>query len=74
MSKAAIISKPGDVTPNGRERRWELRQGAKGTGGLIQAVTFWPWSEKSVEQAERVMSAAAERAGVEIADNDIWRA
>lgn len=71
--KASVIGKAGEMTPNGREGKWELRHGAVGKGRLIQAVTFWPWSGRSVEEAEKVIAAAAERAGVTIIDGDVWR-
>ena len=67
--QAAVVRKAGHVTPNGREGIWELRHGAKGAGALIQKVTFWPWSDKSVESSERCISAAADSAHVEIVED-----
>jgi len=64
--KAKVVTKNGQMSPNGRERRFELRSGTRGTGRKIAAVTFWPWSPKSVEAAEEYIFAAAQRAGVEI--------
>jgi hypothetical protein len=64
--QAKIIEKQGAQSPNGREMRMELRSGAKGTGKLIQSVTYWPWSPKSVDAASEIMRQSAERAGVTV--------
>ena len=63
---AKVVQKRGAKTPNGYEGRYELRMGRKGTGKLIAAVNYWPWSGKSVEEAERTIAFEAKRAGVEL--------
>lgn len=68
--KAAVITKNGQMTPNGRERVMHLRIGAKGTGKELMAVSYWPWSAKSCEQADRYIAAAADRHDVEIVEWD----
>lgn len=65
---AKVIVKSGRKTPNGYEGRYELRMGRSGTGKLIAATNYWPWSGKSVEEAERIVAFEAKRAGVEV----IW--
>ena len=67
--KAAVVSKQGKMSPNGREGRLELRMGENGQGALIQRVTYWPWSPPSCDEAWRAMKAAADRAGVEIVNH-----
>lgn len=63
--KAKVIYKSGAVTPNGREGIYELRKGEKGTGALIQKVTYWPWSSKSCEVAQSAIQWHIDRNNVE---------
>lgn len=63
---AKVIEKQGAKTPNGREVRLQLRRGENGTGEIIQEVVAWPWSPKSMEQADEIMRQAADRAGVKL--------
>ena len=65
---AKVVQKRGKKTPNGYEARYELRMGRKGTGELIAAVNYWPWSGASEEEADRIIVSAAKRAGVKL----IW--
>jgi len=67
--KAMITTKNGAMTPNGRERIMELRAGAKGTGKVLFQVIYWPWSDKSCEQADEIVFQAARMARVEVVEN-----
>lgn len=67
MKLAKIVTKNGMMTPNGRERVMMLKAGKNGTGEQIgNSVSYWPWSDKSCEQADRIISEIAERHGYKI--------
>ena len=66
MTIATVVCKQGKMTPNGREGKMELRRGAKGTGKLLGAVTYWPWSGISIGEAEKMIIEVAEREEVTI--------
>jgi hypothetical protein len=45
------------MTPNGRERIMEVRAGEKGTGAVLGcSIGYWPWSDRSYEEADRLIS------------------
>ena len=68
MKKAAVVTKNGSMTPNGREKIMELRMGEKGKGKVLGSVKYWPWSGPSCDQADRIIQEIGDRHGVEI----IW--
>lgn len=59
--KAKLTSKRGSLTPNGQhERIMQIRAGEKGTGQPIgPAVTYWPWSSASCDQADKIIAEVA---------------
>ena len=61
--KAALIIKG---TNDSRTDRWELRAGAKGTGRVLAAGTYWPDSGKSCEARDRQIAEICRRDGIEI--------
>ena len=70
MKKGKIVVKKGASTPNGREKKLEVRRGKKGKGELAGSVTYWPWSPKSVSGAFNLAEEIAARAGLELEDFD----
>ena len=68
MKKGKLVAKKGSRTPNGREKKLEIRRGKKGKGGLAGSVTYWPWSSKSVSGAFSLAEEIAARAGLELED------
>ena len=66
--KGKLIVKKGSLTPNGREKKLEIRRGEKGKGGLVGSVNYWPWSPKSVSGAFNLAEEIAARAGLELED------
>jgi hypothetical protein len=54
---AKVVSRGGQMTPTGRERVTEIRAGKKGTGQVLGAVISWPWSYRSEEMADGILSA-----------------
>jgi len=68
MKKGKIVVKKGARTPNGREKKLEVRRGEKGKGGLAGSVVYWPWSSKSVSGAFNLAEEIAARAGLELED------
>jgi hypothetical protein len=57
--KADIVSKRIDS----KNARLELRSGERGTGKVLQSVTYWPDSPRSEEEAYRILTDEAERIG-----------
>ena len=51
MKKGKLVTRKGSRTPNGYEKRLEVRRGKKGQGKLVGSVSYWPWSPKSVSGA-----------------------
>ena len=68
MKKGKLVAKKGSRTPNGREKKLEIRRGKKGKGGLVGAVTYWPWSPVSVATAFETAEDIAWRAGIKLED------
>ena len=68
MKKGRIIVKKGARTPNGYEKRLEVHCGRQGKGGLVGAVTYWPWSPVSVATAFETAEDIAWRAGIKLED------
>lgn len=64
MKQATIVIKRIDA----ENSRMELRAGEKGTGKLIQAVTYWPRHAISSDKAHEILFDAAQRANVEIVE------
>lgn len=63
MKKAKLVTRNGRMTPNGREKVQEVRAGAKGTGRVIgYSISWWPWSWRSGEEADRLISAQIDKA------------
>ncbi len=66
MKKARLVTRNGMLTPNGREKVQEIRAGAKGTGRVIgMSVAYWPWSWRSGEAADEMISEQIRRAEAE---------
>jgi hypothetical protein len=71
--KGKLVTKAGQMTPNGREAKIEVRRGVKGKGAQVgSTVLFWPWSAKSEEKAYDIAYAIAERFGIEIVPDSGW--
>lgn len=68
MSQAKVVTKNGNVTPNGREKVMEVRAGKSGTGKVLGSVKFWPWSAPSCDAADRIVDEIAAKHDVEL----IW--
>ena len=70
MKKGKIIIREGGPTPQGREKRLEVRRGKQGRGKVVGAVTYWPWSPVSVATAFETAEDIAWRAGVKLVDSE----
>ena len=70
MKQAKVITVLGSMTPNGREKKMQLRAGANGKGKILHTVGYWPWSDRSIEEADRMIAAAAQRHQVEIVPSE----
>ncbi len=68
MSQAKVVTKNGNVTPNGREKVMEVRAGKRGAGKVLGSVKYWPWSTPSCDAADRIVDEIARKNGVEL----IW--
>ena len=68
MKKGKLVTKKGSRTPNGREKKLEIRRGKKGKGGVAGSIIYWPWSSKSVSGAFSLAEEIAARAGLELED------
>ena len=68
MKKEKLVTRKGSRTPNGYEKRLEVHCGRQGKGGLVGAVTYWPWSSVSVATAFETAEDIAARAGLELED------
>lgn len=68
MVKAKIIEKRGKKAPNGQwSRVMRLMAGANGDGEQIgPEVEYWPWSDRSCEQADQTIFEIAKLNGVEV--------
>lgn len=67
-AKIVIKNRKGRHPQGGpREATMVLKAGARGKGRVIQICHYWPWSPKSVDAAEGIMSEAARREGYQIA-------
>lgn len=66
MKQARLTSVLGSVTPNGREKKLQLRAGKQGKGEVLHTIIYWPWSDRSVDQAYQWMDEYAARHNIEI--------
>ena len=70
MKKGKLITRKGSRTPNGYEKRLEVHCGRQGKGGLVGAITCWPWSPVSVATAFETAEDIAWRVGIKLEDFD----
>jgi len=65
--KAKVITKRGSKRPEGYEEIQEIHLGAKGKGRQIgPSVTCWPWSYRSMEEAEKIICEIVNRYDLEL--------
>jgi hypothetical protein len=63
MEKAKVVYERGNRTPQGYEGIMKLVHDGEQIGSIC---SYWPWSYKSVEEAENTIADIAKRYNVEV--------
>lgn len=58
------------VRIDSKNERIELRSGAKGTGKVLWACNYWPDSDRSVEEMDRMLTDFVRSNDIELMDAD----